>query len=74
MLTMTRTPDADIREDGCHSIYMNISKYQSCFPEYECDIFCKKKSDVSGFFLFSVIVHLFKRRLLFSYESWYAVI
>ena len=41
MLTMT--PDADIRKDGCHSIYMNISKYQSCLPEYECDIFCKKK-------------------------------
>ena len=40
MLTMT--PDADIREDGCHSIYMYISKYQSYFPEYEFDIFVKK--------------------------------
>ena len=72
MLTMT--PDADIREDGCHSIYMNISKYQSCFPEYECDNFCKKIYDVSWFFLFSVIVHLFKSRLLISYESCYVVI
>ena len=38
------TPNADIRKDGCHSIYMNISKYQSCFPEYECDIFCKTRA------------------------------
>ena len=62
---LTSLSDVDIREDGCHSIYMYISKYQSYFPEYEFDIFVKKKSDVSGFFLLSVIVHLFKSRLLF---------
>ena len=40
---LTKTPYADIRKDGCHGIYMNISKYQYCFPEYECDIFFVKK-------------------------------
>ena len=39
---LTSLSDVDIREDGCHSIYMYISKYQSYFPEYEFDIFVKK--------------------------------
>ena len=40
---LTSLSDVDIREDGCHSIYMYMSKYQSYFPEYEFEIFVKKK-------------------------------
>ena len=38
------------RKKDTHSL--NISKYKSCFPEHECDIFCKKNLIYQGFSYF----------------------
>ena len=58
------TPDVDIREDECHSTSCIYQNTNLAFQNMNVTFFCKKKSDVSEFFLFFVIVHLFKSRLL----------
>ena len=58
---LTSLSDVDISEDGCHSIYMYISKYQSYFPEYEFDIFVKKKNLMYQGFSYFLSLSIFSK-------------